>query len=285
MNSSSKIALFVLLDVSLVAALLSMSLCMHPMRFDFVSAWMLQCQDDAQAYVLPIVVVILCVLVVLLQFDWMYRVSLHHLQEVAKLDASGVYFTIAAQAQPAAADATRTRMLISVLERQPKPHVVCVDGHSDAAFVASFATIVGIACLVRWNWKWPQTWLHYYGVLLFCCGFFVVLQIVWLNLHTSSVVARLRHMQPRGGMHWLVDSAIILCLTVLMLGFAVGLHGRLVVASELLGFALMLFQFLYVFQACCYSAEPLVLQRRASSRTRLLACLLLVLPLFWPESR
>jgi hypothetical protein len=156
---------------------------------------------------------------------------------------------------------------------------VCVDGHSDAAFVASFAALVGIAATVRWHWKSPEHWLHYYGVLLFCAGFFGMLQIVWLNLQRVATVASLRHMPPPSGMHWLVDSAIILfLLTFLMLNFYMGQTGPVVVASELLGFALLLFQFLYVFQACCRSREPLVVQRSAAWRTRVLLCVALLLP-------
>jgi hypothetical protein len=57
-----------------------------------------------------------------------------------------------------------------------------------------------------------------------------------------------------------------------------GQTGPVVVASELLGFALLLFQFLYVFQACCRSRESLVVQRSAAWRTRVLLCVALLLP-------
>jgi hypothetical protein len=150
-----------------------------------------------------------------------------------------------------------------MLTYQPREHVVC--DHSDAAFVASFAAVAGIA--------------HYYGVLIFCCGFFGMLQIVWLNLQRASTVARLRHMPPPSGMHWLVDSAIILFLLVfLMFNFVLGQYDTLVVASEWLGFALLLFQFMYVFRACCIGGEPPVTQLRVAWKTRVLWCVMLVLP-------
>jgi hypothetical protein len=106
-----------------------------------------------------------------------------------------------------------------------------------------------------------------------------MLQIVWLNLQRVSTVASLMHMPPVRGMHWLIDSAIILFLLIfLMLNFMLGETGPLVVASEFAGFALLLFQFLYVFQACCRCSHPLVLQRPAAWSTRGLVCALLLLP-------
>ena len=274
MSNTGKKGVFLLLDVALVLCLFSMVFCMRPMRFDFVSEWMRQCQAGAQTKALPILLATILIGIVLLQLDWMYRVSLHHLHKVAKLHA----LSLAAQAD-AAADATRTRMACSMLSFKAHPEIVCVDGHSTAAFVASFAAIVGIATVVRFDWKSPESWLHFYGVFLFCSGFFVILQIVWFNLQRVSAVASLRHLPPPRGMHWLVDSAIILFLLVfLMFNFILGQTGGVVVGSELFGFALMMLQFLYVFQACCCSCEPLVVQPTAAWRPRLLACVLLLLP-------
>jgi hypothetical protein len=216
--------------------------------------------------VLPVLLVITIVFIVVLQLDWMYRVSLHHLQHVA--------WTSAAPTREADA-ATRIR----ILTRRAPQQIVCVNGHSDAAFMASFAAIVVIAATVHWDWKSPQHWLHYYGVFLFCSGFFVMLQIVWFNLQRVSTVASLRHMPPLRGMHWVVDSAIIvLLLLFLMLNFMLGQTGALVVGSELLGFALLALQFLYIFNTCCCSSEPLVVVRTAAWKARLLVCLLLLLP-------
>ena len=272
MSSTGKKGVFLLLDVALVLCLFSMVFCMRPMRFDFVSEWMRQCQAGAQTRALPIVLAAILIALVLLQLDWMYRVSLHHLQKVAKLHALSV-------AHADRADATRTRMACRMLASMAHPEVVSVDGHSDAAFVASFAAIVGIVAVVRFDWKSPESWLHFYGVFLFCSGFFVMLQIVWLNLQRVSAVASLRHLPPLRRMHWLVDSAIIFFLLVfLMFNFILGQTGGVVVGSELFGFALMMLQFLYVFQACCCSCEPLVVQPTAAWRPRLLACVLLLLP-------
>jgi len=266
MHTRGSTAVFVLLDAALVLLLLSMPLCMRPLRFDFISEAMRQCQADEQGKVLPVLLVITIAFIVVLQLDWMYRVSLHHLQHVAS--------TAVARTRERDA-ATRIKIFTCRAPQQ----IVCVDGHSDAAFMASFAAIVGIAATVHWDWKSPQHWLHYYGVFLFSSGFFGMLQIVWLNLQSVSAVASLRHMPPMSGMHWLVDSAIIMLLLLfLMLNFMLGQTGALVVASELLGFALLMFQFLYVFQACCRSSAPLAVQRSAAWSTRLLLCVLLVLP-------
>ena len=278
MHISGKIAVFLLLDVALVIILFSMLFCMHPIRLEFISEWIRQCQADRQARVLPILLVITIAFIVLLQLDWMYRVSLQHLQLVAKPEVASV------QLESKMLGATRTRIVIKMLACKPKEHIVCVDGHSDAAFMASFAAIVGIAVTVYFSWKSPENWTHYYGVVLFCSGFFCMQQIVWLNLQSVSAVASLRHMPTMSGMHWLVDSAIILFLFVfLILNFVLGRIGPLVVASELLGFALLVFQFLYVFQACCRSSEPLVVQRSAAWGTRLLLCVLLVVPIVLPQ--
>jgi hypothetical protein len=150
--------------------------------------------------------------------------------------------------------------------------------------MASFAAIVGIAATVHWDWKSPDKWLHYYGVFLFSSGFFGMLQIVWLNLQSVSAVASLRHMPAMSGMHWLIDSAIILFLLVfLMLNFMLGQTGALVVASELLGFALLMLQFVYVFRACCCSCPPLVARRSARWRICLPVCLLLLVPFAWQQ--
>ena len=280
MTVSREIGVFVLLDIVLVAVLFSMIFCMRPMRFDFISEWIYQCQADEHNRLLPLLLIADIVLIVVLQLDWMYRVSLHHLQHVAQVDVVSTWRSVAEKrARDAPPDATRTRMVAQMLQRKADEHVVCADGHSDAAFILSFASIVGIAGLVRWNWKSEQHWLHYYAVFLFCCGFFGMLQIVWLNLQRVATVASLRHMPPPSGMHWLVDSAIILFLLVfLMLNFYMGQTGPVVVASELLGFALLLFQFLYVFHTCSRSSEPLVVQRSAAWRTRVLVCALLLLP-------
>jgi hypothetical protein len=279
MQISGELGLFVLLDIVLVGVLFCMLFCVRPMRFDFISEWIYQCQQDEHNQILPVLLVFDLAFIVVLQLDWMYRVSLHHLQHVAKLEVMGVWEAAALRRQAAAPDATRTRMVAQMLACKAEQHVVCVDGHSDAAFILSFSAIAGIAGLVHYNWKSQQHWLHYYGVFLFCCGFFGMLQIVWLNLQRVSTVASLRHLPRMSGMHWLVDSAIILFLLVfLMLSFVMGEKGPVVVASELLGFALLLFQFLYVFQTCSRSCEPLVVQRSAAWKTRVLVCLLLLLP-------
>ena len=279
MHTSARIGLFVFLDVALVTVLFCMIFCMHPIRLEFISEWMRQCQAHEQGRALPVLLVVTIVLIVVLQLDWMYRVSLHHLQHVAKLEITGVRTAAALLPARDATDDTRTLIVVKMLTCKPKAHVVCVDGHSDAAFVASFAAIVGIAVTVYFDWTGPENWMHYYGVFLFCAGFFGMLQIVWLNLQSVSAVARLRHMPPLLGMHWLIDSAIILFLLVfLTLNFMLGQTGPLVVASELLGFALLLFQFLYVFQACCRSSGPPAVERSAAWTTRLLLCVLLLAP-------
>ena len=279
MYTSARATGFLLLDAALVTCVLCMLFCMRPMRFDFVSEWMRQCKADEHSYLygLPVALAVLFVLIVLLQLDWMHRVSLHHLQQVAKLDRS----SFSASAAQLRETGVRTRMFIKALACHEHHHVVCVQGHSDAAFVAKFAAIVGIAAVVRWDWTSRQSWLHFYGVFLFGSGFFVMLQIVWLNLQRVSAVASLRHMPRVPGMHWLIDSAIILFfLFFLMLNFMLGQTGALVVAAEFVGFALLALQFLYVFQACCQSGEPPAVQRRAAWPTRLTLCFLLLLPFF-----
>jgi len=282
MTVSSEIGVFVLLDIVLVGVLFSMIFCMRPLRFDFISEWIYQCQADEHNQLLPLLLIADIVLIVVLQLDWMYRVSLHHLHHISQIDAIRAWKAVAETAAP---HETRTSIVVRLIDGRANPPIVCTDGHSDAAFVASFAAVVGIAAIVHWNWKSNRTWLHYYGVVLFCCGFFVMLQIVWLNLQRVSSIASLRHMPPVRGMNWLVDSAIILfLLTFLMLNFYMGQTGPVVVASELLGFALLLFQFLYVFQACCRSREPLVVQRSAAWPPRVLGCALLLVPFAWPQS-
>jgi hypothetical protein len=191
MNISREIAVFVLLDIVLVMVLFSMLFCIRPMRFDFISEWIYQCQTDEHNQMLPLLLIVDIVLIVVLQLDWMYRVSLHHLQHVGKVDVLSVC-TAAERRARDAPDATRTRLVTQALQCKAEQLVVCADGHSDAAFVLIFAVIVGMAGLVRWNWKSEQHWLHYYAVFLFCCGFFGMLQIVWLNLQRVATVSSLR---------------------------------------------------------------------------------------------
>ena len=284
MRTCRKIGLFLLLDVALVIILFSMLFCMHPIRLEFISEWIRQCQADEQARVLPVLLVITMALIVLLQMDWMYRVSLHHLQLVAKFEITGTRKSAALLRESDAPDETRTLILIKMLTYKPVQHIVCVDGHSDAMFMASFAAILGIGVTVYFSWKSRENWMHYYGVLLFCSGFFCMLQIVWLNLQRESAVASLRHLAPMCGMHWLIDSGIILFLFLfLILNFMLGRVGPPVVVSELMGFALLLVQFLYVFQTCCRSGEPLAVQRSAAWSTRLLLCGLLIVPILLPK--
>ena len=84
MQISGELGLFVLLDIVLVGVLFCMLFCVRPMRFDFISEWIYQCQADEHNQLLPQLLIADSVLIVVLQLDWMYRVSLHHLQHVAQ---------------------------------------------------------------------------------------------------------------------------------------------------------------------------------------------------------
>jgi hypothetical protein len=81
---ATRTAAFLLLDVLLVLCLCSMILCMHPIRLEFVSEWMRQCKLDAHAWVLPYLLIVIMILIVGLQLNWMFLVSLHHLHAAAQ---------------------------------------------------------------------------------------------------------------------------------------------------------------------------------------------------------
>jgi hypothetical protein len=256
---SRTVALFVLLDVALVVCLLSMLLCLHPFKFDFVSEWMRQCKNDSEKFVLPYLLVVLLILVTQLQLHWMFLVSLHHLAAAAYLHGHDEH----AGRRKRHVDA-RTYMLVQLCSKAPHDPRVCATGHSDEAFLAGIAVVVGIVAIVYYDWTSRQSWLHFYGVALFCAGFFVTLQIIWWNLQKASSVATLRHMKPLRGMHWVVDTVIVLaCLLFLTTNYLLGQTGAVVVSSELVAFAFLMLQFVYLFYICCCSA-PVHLPTRSS---------------------
>lgn len=267
------VAGFVFLDVCLVVCLLSMLLCLHPFQFHFVSEWMRQCKLDAHAWVLPYLLVVIIILIVGLQLNWMFLVSLHHLHAAARLDCEDAYKYI----RHTHLEETRTRMLKKIICKTP--HKTCGEGHSDEAFMACLAAALGIVAVVYFDWTSAQHWLHFYGVFLFCSGFFVTLQIIWWNLQKACSVASLRNMKLVSGMHWALDTAIILFFFVfLTFNYALGQTGAAVVSSELIAFALLLLQFLYVFQVCCWSAPPHLPTRACYFWGRFWFCLLICAP-------
>ena len=271
---SRKLAFFVLLDVALVVCLLLMLLCLHPFKFDFVSEWMRQCKIDDEKFVLPYLVAVLLILVAQLQLNWMFLVSLHHLNAAAQLHGHDAHD----DRRKRHVD-TRTHMLVQLCIKAPQDPRVCVTGHSDEAFIASIAVVVGIVAIVYYDWTSRQSWLHFYGVALFCAGFFVTLQIIWWNLQKASSVATLRHMKPLRGMHWAVDTVIVLaCLLFLTTNYLLGQTGAVVVSSELVAFAFLMLQFVYLFYICCCSIPVHLPTRPSSVALRAWFCVLLLCP-------
>ena len=257
---SRAVAGFVLLDAALILCLFSMLFCLRPLHLDFVSEWMRQCKYDPRAYVLPYLLTGIIVLVVELQLNWMFLVSLHHLQASAQLEGQARHF----DARLGRPDSSRTGMLVA-LARRPREPLVCVSGHSDEAFMAGLAAVVGIVAVVYFDWTSEQSWLHFYGVFLFCSGFFVTLQIVWWNLQRACCVGNLRSIRLVSGLHWALDTAIILFVLLFMTAnFLLGQTGAAVVSSELIAFTLLVVQFLYIFSVCCRSI-PAHLPTRSSS--------------------
>jgi hypothetical protein len=268
------VAAFAFLDVSLLVCLFSMLFCMHPVRFDFVSEWMRQCKLDKHAYVLPYLLAGILVLVVTLQLNWMFRVSLHHLTATAQVLSQDAY----AGRRQRRLEQTRTRMLTRLFSERPQKPCTGVGGHSDEAFMACAAAVVGVLAIVYYDWTSAQSWLHFYGVFLFCAGFFVVLQIIWCNLQKASSVATLREMPRIRGMHWAIDTVIVLaCLLFLTANFALGQIGVWVVGSEMVAFLFLMLQFQYVFYVCCCSV-PAQLPRRSFSPSLAWFCVLIVCP-------
>ena len=274
-RKTAPVAAFVFLDVSLLVCLFSMLFCMHPVKFDFVSEWMRQCKRDERGYaVLPYLLAGILVLIVVLQLDWMFRVSMHHLAATAQVLSRDAH----AGRRQRRLGQTRDRMLATLFSELPQKPCTCVTGHSDEACMACAAAVVGVLAIVYYDWTSAQNWLHFYGVFLFCAGFFVVLQIIWCNLQRASSVATLRQMPPIRGMHWAIDTVIILaCLLFLTANFALGQIGVWVVGSEMVAFLFLILQFQYVFYVCCCSV-PAQLPRRSCSPSLFWFCVLIVCP-------
>lgn len=269
------VAGFVFLDVSLVVSLLSMLSCMHPVKFDFVSEWMRQCKLDRHAYVLPYLVTAILILIVLLQLNWMFLVSLHHVMVTAQVHRQEAH----TDRRHRRLEQTRTRMLTKLYSELPQKPCTCVTGHSDEVFMASFATVLGSIAILYWDWTSAEKWFHFYGVFLFCAGFFVALQIIWSNFQKASSVATLRHMTPIRGMHWAIDSIIVFaCLVFLTTNFALGQIGAWVVGSELVAFFFLMLQFQYVFYICCCSVPTQLPTRPCSVSSRAWFCVLVLVP-------
>jgi len=269
--ASRAVAAFVLLDVAMVACLFSMLLCLRPLHYDFVSEWMRQCKYDPRFHVLPYLLTALIVLVVEFQLNWMFLVSLYHLHASAQLECTR-------RQRRHTAESTRTGLLV-VLAAKPRQPLVCVAGHSDEAFMAGLAAVVGILAVVYFDWTEAQSWLHFYGVFLFCSGFFVSLQIIWWNLQRACCVGNLRNLKLVTGLHWALDTAITLfVLLFLTTNFLLGQTGAATVSAELIAFTLLVVQFLYVFNVCCRSIPPHLPQRSSSGSLRLWFSLLLASP-------
>jgi hypothetical protein len=271
---SRTVAAFVVLDVALLVCLLSMLVCVHPFKFDFISEWMRQCKIDGNKFILPYLLVVIIILVIVLQLNWMYLVSLHHLTVTAQRDSQDAH----AERRKRHPE-TRTHLLTQVWSRRPHQPGLRVSGHSDEAFLACVAAVVGIVAIVLFDWTSRDSWLHFYGVTLFCAGFFVALQIIWWNLQKASSVATLRHMKPMRGMHWAVDTVIVLAsLLFLATNFLLGQTGAVVVASELIAFAFLMLQFAYLFYICCCGIPAQLPARSSYLSLRLWFCALLSCP-------
>ena len=272
---SRAVAAFVLLDAAMVVCLFSMLLCLRPLHLDFVSEWMRQCKYDPHAFFLPYLLTGIIVLVVELQLNWMFLVSLYHLNASAQLDGLPGPERPERPKRPAHA---RTSSL-ALLARRPLTPLVCVAGHSDEAFMACTAAVVGIVAVLCFDWSSANSWLHFYGVFLFCAGFLVALQIIWANLQRACCVGNLRHIKLVSGLHWALDTGIVLFVLLFMTtNFLLGQTGAAVVSSELLAFTLLVVQFLYVFSVCCRSIPPHLPTRAGSAWLRVWASALLLAP-------
>jgi hypothetical protein len=272
---SRAVAAFVLLDAAMVVCLFSMLLCLRPLHLDFVSEWMRQCKYDPRAFFLPYLLTGIIVLVVELQLSWMFLVSLYHLNASAQLDGLPGPERPERPKRPAHA---RTSSL-ALLARRPLTPLVCVAGHSDEAFMACTAAVVGIVAVLCFDWSSANSWLHFYGVFLFCAGFLVALQIIWANLQRACCVGNLRHIKLVSGLHWALDTGIVLFVLLFMTtNFLLGQTGAAVVSSELLAFTLLVVQFLYVFSVCCRSIPPHLPARAGSAWLRVWSSALLLAP-------
>ena len=273
MSKKWPVIAFVLLDAALLLCLLSMLFCLHPFKFDFVSEWMRQCKLDPYAYVLPWLLFTIIVLVVELQLNWMYLVSLYHLNAAARLDCQESYKYV----RHMHVQETRAHMLTKVISK--RPHKTSCKDHSDEAFMACTAAVVGMLTIVCFDWTSSSSQMHFYGVFLFCSGFFLILQIIWWNLQRAASVATLRHMKSIRNMHWMVDTVIILAsFLFLSLNFLLGETGALVVTSELIAFAFLMLQFEYLFYICCCNMPPHLPSRSSCTSVRLWYCFIIASP-------
>lgn len=272
---SRAVAGFVVLDAALVVCLFSMLLCLRPLHLDFVSEWMRMCKHDPRAYVLPYLLTGIIVLVVELQLNWMFLVSLYHLHASAQLD--GPHARQPSPGRHKRPAHARTNSL-ALLARRPLP-LVGVAGHSDEAFMACTAAVVGIVAVLCFDWSAANSWLHFYGVFLFCSGFLVALQIIWSNLQRACCVGNLRHIKLVSGLHWALDTGIVVFVLLFMTtNFLLGQTGAAVVSSELIAFTLLVVQFLYVFSVCSRSVPPHLPARSGSAWLRAWFSLLLLAP-------
>ena len=86
-------------------------------------------------------------------------------------------------------------------------------------------------------------------------------------------------MTPIRGMHWAIDTIIVLaCLLFLTTNFALGQIGPWVVGSELVAFFFLMLQFQYVFYICCCSVPAQLPSRSCSVSSRFWFCVLLLGP-------
>jgi hypothetical protein len=270
--TKSPVLAFVLLDVALVACLLSMLLCLDPLEFAFISEWISQCKHGRHGFVLPYLLIAILALVSFLQLNWMYLVSLHHLNATAHRE-------VGQRRRHNGPGNTRTDMVQMMLFARPPHESAGASGNSDLAFVAGLAVVIGIAAVVHFDWTSPSKWPHYYGVFLLSAGFMVMLQIIWWNMQTACSVGHLRSMNLMTGMHWALDTAIVLFVFLFMVtAFLLGHTGAVVVSSELIAFTLLMLQFVYTFSVCCRNIPPQLPRRPSSGWFRVWSCCAMLAP-------
>lgn len=263
--------LYFVIDVCFVTGLVAMSSCMDHSEFVYISEWIRQCKESDHAdQVLPVVVAVFFVLMVLGQMDWMFRMShlaanMQYAAPVSDMDALEGKVYIAAPKRPGQNDSTNPEPVITM-------HTV--------AMACKVCSVIGVLLILNYDCRYVDSQtklvlLHYYGVFLITVGLVGFIQMIWWNLEMAQNHFNLAyddgtdmHAHPATALQNLQERSFfaldVVLLSAVLFFFASALFlgsqdtpelHTWSITAELVLFAVLMLQFLFLFYRCCTLQE------------------------------
>lgn len=258
---------YLLVDIGFIAGLLAMSTCMDHSEFVYISEWIRQCKQSSDAnQALPVLVLVLFIIMVLCQMDWMFCVA--HL--VADMPF-----------RPPACDSRSLegRVYIAAPTKDRENDTPKSDGGvmiRTFAMACKISSVIGCVLILHYDSTYIDSQhklvlLHYYGVLLITGGLVGFIQIIWWKLEIARnhfnlsygcrsymqtpIVTLLQNLQQRS--FFILDAVLVTAVLFFFVSTLFlrnqdrpDLHTWSIVA-ELILFAILAVQFMFLFYRCC----------------------------------